>query len=493
MRAVAAVSVLAAVVFGLLAGYSFRAADGALSRAKTNTDQLIRVQAIQNHVVQADADATNAFLVGGLEPAAQRADYTDSISSASKLIAEAAKSQPADGAALGVVNEALVAYASTIEQARANNRQALPIGSQYLKDASAELRAEALPALKNLVDANNARAAEEFDNAGNAALWLVVAGLLTLLVLGLALVWLARRTRRYVNVPLAAAAVIVFVALVVGAIGLFSVGNKVDNVQDGVYAATLSTAQARIAGFDAKSNESLTLIARGSGAAFETAWKAADDVVQRQIRDLGAEPGGRRARPTAVGALHLRAHRHPQARRRRELGTRGRVGHVHGVRLGQRHVLGLRRELGQPSCRRSARTRRPTSTRQAAGCRSPRSWACSPGSSRACSLGGASPSGWRSTGDAQAPRTGRRRHGGDGLAAGRLLVGGRLRGHARPHPEPHALALGEQRPGSPAAPAGSDITTANCLRSYAPDRDPAAHRGRCPRVRTWRRSRNAVG
>ena len=266
------------------------AADGALSRAKDNTDQLIRVQAIQNHVVQADADATNAFLVGGLEPAAQRADYTEAISSASKLIAEAAQNQPADGEALGVLNDALVTYASTIEQARANNRQALPIGSQYLKDASAELRAEALPPLKNLVDANNARAAEEFDNAAHAALWLVVAGVLTLAVLGLGMVWLARRTRRYVNLPMAVAAVIVFLTLLVGGIGLFGVGDRVTTVQDGVYAATLSTAQARIAGFDAKSNESLALIARGSGAAFETAWQASDDVVQRELTALEQNP-----------------------------------------------------------------------------------------------------------------------------------------------------------------------------------------------------------
>ena len=76
-------------------------------------------------------------------------------------------------------------------------------------------------------------------------------------MLGLALVWLARRTRRYVNVPLAAGAVVVLVTLLVGVVGLVGVGNKVDTVRDGVYAATLSTAQARIAGFDAKSNESL--------------------------------------------------------------------------------------------------------------------------------------------------------------------------------------------------------------------------------------------
>ncbi len=286
LRGVLALTVVAALGFGLLAAYSFRSADGALERAQSNTDQLIRVQAIQNSVVQADADATNAFLVGGLEPADQRADYTAAISSASKLIAEAAQKQPADGEALGALNEALVSYATTIEQARANNRQALPIGAQYLKNASADLRADALPALTNLVEANNHRVAEEFDNAGNAAWWLAISGLLALTILVLALVWLARRTRRYVNVPLAAGAVVVLVTLLIGVVGLVGVGNKVDTVRDGVYAATLSTAQARIAGFDAKSNESLGLIARGSGAAFETAWKASNDVVEGELGKL---------------------------------------------------------------------------------------------------------------------------------------------------------------------------------------------------------------
>ena len=219
LRALGALTVLAALLFGLAAGQAFRSADGALERAAANSDQLVRIQAIQTNVVQADADATNAFLVGGLEPAAQRADYTTAIASASRLIAEAAQHQPADGPALGALNQSLIAYASEIEQARANNRQALPIGAQYLKDASANLRSDALPLLKNLVDANNERVAEEFDRAGRALLWLVVPGVLTLLVLGLALVWLARRTRRYVNLLLAAAALIVLVTLVVGAVG----------------------------------------------------------------------------------------------------------------------------------------------------------------------------------------------------------------------------------------------------------------------------------
>ena len=107
----------------------------------------------------------------------------------------------------------------------------------------------------------------------------------------LALVWLARRTRRYVNVPLAAG----------GPDRARDPGRRrgrarggqaeVDTTRDGVYAATLSTAQARIAGFDAKSNESLTLIARGSGGAFEKAWQASNAAVSGR-----AQPSWRRTR-----------------------------------------------------------------------------------------------------------------------------------------------------------------------------------------------------
>ena len=89
------------------------------------------------------------------------------IASASRLIAEAAQHQPADGNALGVLNQSLVAYTSQVEQARANNRQALPVGAQYLRGASADLRADALPLLKNLGEANTGRVAEEFDRAAS--------------------------------------------------------------------------------------------------------------------------------------------------------------------------------------------------------------------------------------------------------------------------------------------------------------------------------------
>ena len=136
LRAVGIVSVVAALLFGLAAAQAFRSADGALARAAANTDQLVRHPGDPTNVVQADADATNAFLVGGLEPAGQRADYNAAIASASKLVAEAAQHQPADGAALGALNQSSLTYTGQVEQARAQqpagppDRGAVPQGSQ---------------------------------------------------------------------------------------------------------------------------------------------------------------------------------------------------------------------------------------------------------------------------------------------------------------------------------------------------------------------------
>ena len=94
------------------------------------------------------------------------------------------------------------------------------------------------------------------------------------------------------------------VTLLVGAIGLVGVGNKVDDVQDGVYAATLSTAQARIAGFDAKSNESLTLIARGSGRGLRGRPGRPRTTSSSASSTSSAQNAGvRRPRPAALGPL----------------------------------------------------------------------------------------------------------------------------------------------------------------------------------------------
>ena len=161
MRLLMALTAVASVVFGFAAAQGFAEASGALERADANTAQLVRLQAVHTNLVRADADATNAFLRGGLESAEQRQDYLDAVTQASRLIADAARAQPADNEALAALNTALIDYTGLIEQARANNRQGFPVGAQYLRNASTNLRAEALPLLENLVKANEDRVSQE--------------------------------------------------------------------------------------------------------------------------------------------------------------------------------------------------------------------------------------------------------------------------------------------------------------------------------------------
>ncbi len=97
-------------------------------------------------------------------------------------------------------------------------------------------------------------------------------GILALGVLAALAIWLARRTHRYLNVPLTAATVLVASALSLAITHIAQVSSTMSTVADGDYRAAVSLAQARAAAYDAKANESLTLIARGSGSAYESAY-----------------------------------------------------------------------------------------------------------------------------------------------------------------------------------------------------------------------------
>jgi len=289
MRFVGAALVVVGLLVGLGAAQSFWTADGALSRADANAAQLVRLQDIQTSLVRADADATNAFLVGGLEPVEQRRDYDTAVARAASQVAFAARAQPADGEALAALSTAIQDYTGAVVQARASNRQGLPVGAQYLRDASAGLRADALPLLEALTHANEGRAETEFTAASQARSLARGSALAGLVLVALAMVWLARRTHRYVNVPVLGAGVVVLVVLLASAVVLGSVGSSVATVRAGPYAQARALSDARISAFDAKSNESLTLISRGSGAAFEAAWVTSAAVTTAK---LAAVPRG---------------------------------------------------------------------------------------------------------------------------------------------------------------------------------------------------------
>src|SRR6478609_3487281 len=284
MRLFGLLGVVAAVLLGAVSANALLASEAAVERAANNSAQVVRAQSIHVDLLRADAVATNAFLVGGLESPESRASYEGAMGRVAAGIAEAAAAQPADGHALGVLSQRVQTYAALVEQARSNNRLGLPVGAQYLTQASAGLRADAIPIVTQVVKANEDRAKKEFDRS-NSSLQLLV-GLVSLIGLVALAVWLAKRTHRYLNPSLTGAIALLLVALFVTATVITGVGSAARDVSNGNYQRAVALANVTTAANDARANESLTLIRRGSGASNEQAWVADRKTVDATLATL---------------------------------------------------------------------------------------------------------------------------------------------------------------------------------------------------------------
>jgi hypothetical protein len=310
MRAWGAIAVGACLALSAL-GFLFAShLDRALGASRAHAGQLVRVQTIRTSLVTADANASNAFLVGGLEPADARGAYIAGIHAAATTIADASGANAQDSTTLHSINDVLTSYAGLIESARANNRQGYPIGAAYLRQASNSIRQDALPPLVRLVDTERSRVQHSAHDARNAQV--ALAGLVVAVLIALIATqsWLYRKTRRVLNPPLVAATAVV---VIVGAGALATTAwsqGVASRARRGPYQATVALATARIAAFDAKSAESLTLINRGSGQIYEDRFKTASATATRALgQDLpAAAPGSAEAQTSSAFENYLAAH-----------------------------------------------------------------------------------------------------------------------------------------------------------------------------------------
>ena len=285
LRIVSALAVLAAVLVALGGGAALRERSNALDEAKRSAAHLVLVQGVQINLVQANADVTNSFLKFGLEPEGQRLDYIDKIQAASRDLAVAADASAEDAAALGRVNADLTRYTGYIGSARANNRSGNPVGANYLSTASDLLLKDDLDGdvvtRKSMVSELADRSAADqqkidsaYSRAGHASWWLALVAIIGLGVLVWAQFYLARHSRRILNVPLAAATVGLLVGLIVAAGAMAVAQSKANDVRDGSLKNATALSNSRVAAFTAKSTESLTLIARGSATTADESWTA---------------------------------------------------------------------------------------------------------------------------------------------------------------------------------------------------------------------------
>jgi hypothetical protein len=264
------------VLLGLVAGgagvVSVRERADLVKRVTATSGPLaVAAQDLYRALSDADATAASAFLSGGLEPAAQRSRYEADVATASAALTRVAGgvTEGAGVAAVGRIAAQFPVYTGLVETARTLNRQGRPLGAAYLREASGLMRQTLLPAAEEVYGAVTARlAAARGDAAGFpwVALPLVLLALVGLVV---AQVYLTRRTNRVFNPGLVAATAVGLAALLWLGLAWAGAARHLDAGRRDGSAQVELLAQARILALQARGDESLTLVARGSGAAFE--------------------------------------------------------------------------------------------------------------------------------------------------------------------------------------------------------------------------------
>ncbi|MEV4051507.1 hypothetical protein AB0J55_09990 [Amycolatopsis sp. NPDC049688] len=264
--------VLLSLIAGLVATLSVQNRDDTISGVIDHREPLAAAaQQVYRSLSDADATAASAFLSIGTEPPELRQRYERDIAEAGAALAKAASdaSDVADAAPVDVLNQSLPVYTGLVETARANNRLGYPVGASYLREASELMRAKILPAAQDLYRVDTARLIDEQNSATGfpwAAAILMVALLAALVV---AQVYLTRRTNRLLNVGLVVATAAVVVSLLWGAVALVVQGSLVGSGQDDGSHRVDVLVRARIAALQARADETLTLVARGDGGAYE--------------------------------------------------------------------------------------------------------------------------------------------------------------------------------------------------------------------------------
>jgi hypothetical protein len=262
--------VLGAVCFGVVATGAEQSRQRAVRAARTGTEPLL-VHAVNLYTALSDANATVAtgLLAGGLEPPTKRARYLADLRLASQsltaLTREAGTSASISTALQTVANQ-LPVYSGLIETARANNRQHFPIGAAYLRQASGLLTNTMLPAAGRIY-ATEAKRLDDDYRTGTSTASLVALVIAVGLAVGLLLVaqrFVARMSRRIVNVLMVLATVALIGVSAWAVIGLISEQNAFATAQrDGSDSVELLSA-ANVLLSRAQGDLSLALVNRGT-------------------------------------------------------------------------------------------------------------------------------------------------------------------------------------------------------------------------------------
>lgn len=272
---IAVVLAIACVLTGVVSGGQLDGRIAQHTRVLDRSEPLAyAAQDLYAALSAADAAAASAFLSGGIETAAVRARYKDALADAASALADvtAGATDIATRTAAADISVQLTAYAGLVESARTNNRQGFPVGSAYLREASALMQNSLLPGAEKIFDDKLATLDADQRAVGTLPIMTVVLLVAILALLGVGSVIAAARTNRVFNLGLVASGGIVVLVLVWVVAATTLAGNAIEDSRDQGTVRYGQLAQARILAQQARTDETLQLIARGDITASEKAF-----------------------------------------------------------------------------------------------------------------------------------------------------------------------------------------------------------------------------
>jgi len=299
---IALLLVAVSLLVGALTGLSVQTRSAALEELATRSEPLsFAAQEVYRSMADADATAAAAFLSGGVESPRLRSRYEADIAKAAAALSTATGEitrSPEVGSALSTLSGQLPVYTGLVETARTHNRQGNPVGAAYLREASGLMRAQLLPAAQDLYRAETANVVRDQDSAGGGPWSELLLGLVALVTLGLAQLYVTRRTNRVFNIGLVVATGLTLVSVLWVSIASVVVVSTVSDSRVNGSSQVDVLARARIDTLTARGDETLTLVARGSGTAYEKRYgdvvKELGDLIARG-KSLATEPAVRDA------------------------------------------------------------------------------------------------------------------------------------------------------------------------------------------------------
>ncbi|MFE3604943.1 hypothetical protein [Streptomyces goshikiensis] len=328
LRIIGAALAAAVLLFGLVTVWEISgrvaAADDVVSRSQPLSAD---AASIYRSLADADTASSSGFLAGAQEPREVRQRYEKDIANASRLLVSAAANAAVGDSSrkeITLLGEQLPRYTGLIEQARATNRQGLPLGGAYLRYANEQMSTVLLPAAQRLYEAETGRLYTDYDDARSWPLAALAAGVLALAALGWAQRRNYHRTNRVFNHGLVAATGTALVVLLWLAVGQSFARADLNEARTDGQESLKVLNDARIASLQARANENLTLIARGAVLAedkksdkydvdFTTNMKQLDDGLARALR-LADDDSGRSPVTRAAGGVAQWKQRHAAAR-----------------------------------------------------------------------------------------------------------------------------------------------------------------------------------